>query len=224
MNSAWLFQSSISAASRQPCGSLSRRRRKSVTTGLRRRTTCWAPTSPAAPVGPSRGPIDRSVPRPVRAVRLLGRVHENRRFFHAGLDPGATSDRAGRQAGGLSRRAVGRPVPARHRSRLERNRVHRPEREFPQPRPPLGGAGRGHEGAMGRAARRFKGRWHTIEDAGINPLPTARKIPLWYGGHADVTLRRFAKWGDGWMPLAYPPGDEAKPPLPLAPLRRGGRP
>jgi probable F420-dependent oxidoreductase len=56
----------------------------------------------------------------------------------------------------------------------------------------------------------FKGRWHTIEDAGINPLPSGRRIPLWYGGHADVTLRRCAKWGDGWMPLAYPPGDEAK--------------
>jgi probable F420-dependent oxidoreductase len=56
----------------------------------------------------------------------------------------------------------------------------------------------------------FKGRWHTIEDAGINPLPTGRRIPLWYGGHADVTLRRCAKWGDGWMPLAYPPGEEAR--------------
>src|SRR2546429_3198101 len=56
----------------------------------------------------------------------------------------------------------------------------------------------------------FKGKWHTIEDAGINPLPTGRKIPLWYGGHADVTLRRCAKWGDGWMPLAYPPGEEAR--------------
>jgi probable F420-dependent oxidoreductase len=56
----------------------------------------------------------------------------------------------------------------------------------------------------------LKGRWHTIEDAGINPLPTGRRIPLWYGGHADVTLRRCAKWGDGWMPLAYPPGEEAR--------------
>jgi len=56
----------------------------------------------------------------------------------------------------------------------------------------------------------FKGRWHTIEDAGINPRPAAGKIPLWYGGHADVTLRRCAKWGDGWMPLAYPPGEEAR--------------
>jgi probable F420-dependent oxidoreductase len=56
----------------------------------------------------------------------------------------------------------------------------------------------------------FKGRWHTIDDAGINPLPLGRKIPVWYGGHADVTLRRCAKWGDGWMPLAYPPGEEAR--------------
>lgn len=56
----------------------------------------------------------------------------------------------------------------------------------------------------------FKGRYHTIEDAGINPLPSARRVPLWYGGHAEATLRRCAKWGDGWMPLAYPPGAEAR--------------
>ena len=71
----------------------------------------------------------------------------------------------------------------------------------------------------------FKGRWHTIEDAGINPLPARRKMPLWYGGHADVTLRRVVKWGDGWMPLAYAPGDEAKRRFrQAAPLCRGGRP
>jgi probable F420-dependent oxidoreductase len=56
----------------------------------------------------------------------------------------------------------------------------------------------------------FKGKYHTIDDAGINPLPTGRRVPLWYGGHADVTLRRCARWGDGWMPLAYAPGDEAR--------------
>jgi probable F420-dependent oxidoreductase len=54
-----------------------------------------------------------------------------------------------------------------------------------------------------------QGKWHTIEDAGINPRPSSGRVPLWYGGHADVTLRRVVKWGDGWMPLAYPPGDEA---------------
>jgi probable F420-dependent oxidoreductase len=56
----------------------------------------------------------------------------------------------------------------------------------------------------------FKGEWHTIDDAGINPLPAKRTIPLWFGGHEDVTLKRIAKWGDGWIMLAYPAGDEAR--------------
>src|SRR5205814_7493385 len=56
----------------------------------------------------------------------------------------------------------------------------------------------------------FKGKWHTIDDAGINPRPAAGRVPLWYGGHAEATLRRVVKWGDGWMPLAYGPGEEAR--------------
>lgn len=56
----------------------------------------------------------------------------------------------------------------------------------------------------------FKGAYHTIDDAGINPLPVRRSIPLWLGGHEDVTLRRIAKWGDGWIMLAHPLGDEAR--------------
>src|ERR1043166_5200989 len=44
----------------------------------------------------------------------------------------------------------------------------------------------------------FAGRFHTIDDAGINPRPAKRSIPIWYGGHADVTLRRVVKWGAGW--------------------------
>lgn len=46
----------------------------------------------------------------------------------------------------------------------------------------------------------FKGRWHTIPDAGLNPLPVQRPIPLWFGGHADAVLRRVARLGDGWLP------------------------
>ncbi len=46
----------------------------------------------------------------------------------------------------------------------------------------------------------FKGRWHDIPDAGINPLPVQRPIPLWFGGHADVVLERIARLGEGWMP------------------------
>jgi len=55
----------------------------------------------------------------------------------------------------------------------------------------------------------FKGRWHTIEDAGINPIPASHKVPVWYGGHHERTLPRIAKWGDGWMPNAYPPDQTA---------------
>ncbi len=46
----------------------------------------------------------------------------------------------------------------------------------------------------------YKGRWHDIPDAGINPLPVQRPIPLWFGGHADAVLRRAARLGDGWLP------------------------
>ena len=46
----------------------------------------------------------------------------------------------------------------------------------------------------------YKGRWHDIPDAGINPLPVQRPIPLWFGGHANVVLRRAARLGDGWLP------------------------
>ena len=56
----------------------------------------------------------------------------------------------------------------------------------------------------------FDGKWHQINDAGINPLPGGGKIPLWFGGHVDETLRRTAKLGDGWIMLAHPPGDRAK--------------
>ena len=55
----------------------------------------------------------------------------------------------------------------------------------------------------------FKGKWHTLPDVGINPRPPRGRIPLWWGGHMDVTLQRAAKWGDGWMMLAHPPGDAA---------------
>lgn len=42
--------------------------------------------------------------------------------------------------------------------------------------------------------------WHDISDAGINPLPVQRPVPIWLGGHADVVLARVARLGDGWLP------------------------
>lgn len=47
----------------------------------------------------------------------------------------------------------------------------------------------------------FHGQWHSIPDAGINPLPVQRPIPLWFGGHAETAIRRAAQTGDGWLPL-----------------------
>jgi probable F420-dependent oxidoreductase len=51
----------------------------------------------------------------------------------------------------------------------------------------------------------FKGKYHTIDDAGINPRPTAGDLPVWYGGHHEKTLPRVAKWGDGWIMNNFPP-------------------
>ena len=58
------------------------------------------------------------------------------------------------------------------------------------------------------AAKALQSR-HTIEDAGINPLPKSGKVPVWFGGHHERTLERIAKWGDGWMPNAYEPDQSA---------------
>jgi probable F420-dependent oxidoreductase len=49
---------------------------------------------------------------------------------------------------------------------------------------------------------KFEGRWHNIPDAGVNPLPVQRPIPIWFGGTDDRALRRAALLGDGWLPNA----------------------
>ncbi|MAU11711.1 MAG: LLM class F420-dependent oxidoreductase [Anaerolineaceae bacterium] len=60
----------------------------------------------------------------------------------------------------------------------------------------------------------FKSEWHHIPDAGINPLPVQRPIPLWFGGQSEPAIRRAARIGDGWMPLFTEP-EEAKPSIDL---------
>ena len=46
----------------------------------------------------------------------------------------------------------------------------------------------------------FKGREHTISDAGLNPLPVQRPIPIWMGGESEAVQQRMARLADGWMP------------------------
>ncbi|MFC1960599.1 LLM class F420-dependent oxidoreductase [Chloroflexota bacterium] len=60
----------------------------------------------------------------------------------------------------------------------------------------------------------FQGNWHTIPDAGINPLPVQRPIPIWFGGQSEAAIRRMARLGDGWMPL-YTDVHQAQPGLDL---------
>lgn len=55
----------------------------------------------------------------------------------------------------------------------------------------------------------YTGKWHTITEAGLNPLPVQRPIPIWFGGVADVAMRRIARMGDGWMPQ-MPPNERAR--------------
>jgi alkanesulfonate monooxygenase SsuD/methylene tetrahydromethanopterin reductase-like flavin-dependent oxidoreductase (luciferase family) len=39
----------------------------------------------------------------------------------------------------------------------------------------------------------LKGKYHTIDDAGINPRPASGYLLVWYGGHHENTLPRIAK-------------------------------
>ncbi len=53
----------------------------------------------------------------------------------------------------------------------------------------------------------FAGKWHTISDAGLNPMPLQRPIPLWFGGTADPAIQRAARLGDGWLVNTRDPAD-----------------
>ena len=50
----------------------------------------------------------------------------------------------------------------------------------------------------------FTGTYHRIPDAGLNPLPVQRPIPVWMGGESPVAQRRMARIADGWMPHFRP--------------------
>jgi probable F420-dependent oxidoreductase len=63
----------------------------------------------------------------------------------------------------------------------------------------------------------FKGRWHRIDRAGIDPLPVQRPIPVWMGGGyqardrkvIEPALRRIAAIADGWF-THLPPNDDGR--------------
>jgi probable F420-dependent oxidoreductase len=54
----------------------------------------------------------------------------------------------------------------------------------------------------------FDGTWDSVHQAGINPLPVQRPIPVWMGGMAEPVLKRAARIAGGWFPQ-FRPGPDA---------------
>ena len=53
----------------------------------------------------------------------------------------------------------------------------------------------------------YQGHSHMITEAGLNPLPAHRSIPVWMGGTSEKALRRIARIADGWFPQGLPDDD-----------------
>lgn len=50
----------------------------------------------------------------------------------------------------------------------------------------------------------FHGQYHNITEAGINPLPVQRPIPLWIGANVAAGVERAGRIADGWFPQVPP--------------------
>jgi probable F420-dependent oxidoreductase len=76
----------------------------------------------------------------------------------------------------------------------------------------------------------FKGKWHQISDAGLNPLPVRRPIPVWMGGGtgssagADAVVKRVAHLADGWIIFGKPESHKARIEFLHKEMQAAGRP
>jgi probable F420-dependent oxidoreductase len=52
----------------------------------------------------------------------------------------------------------------------------------------------------------FKGDFYSISDGVFGPIPKKR-IPLFFGGNGGPSMRRAAKFGDGWHPVGASPSE-----------------
>jgi probable F420-dependent oxidoreductase len=55
----------------------------------------------------------------------------------------------------------------------------------------------------------YQGKYHTIDRAGIRPMPVQQPIPVWMGGGHPAVIKRLARHADGWFPQM--PLDQAPP-------------
>ena len=66
---------------------------------------------------------------------------------------------------------------------------------------------------MDQALVTFEGKYHSVSDAGLRPLPVQRPIPVWMGGaqspsldaqSVDRVIKRMARLADGWILTGRP--------------------
>lgn len=46
----------------------------------------------------------------------------------------------------------------------------------------------------------FEGKYERVTEAGLNPLPVQRPIPIWIGASAEPAIKRAAELADGYFP------------------------
>ena len=47
----------------------------------------------------------------------------------------------------------------------------------------------------------YRGEYHSITEAGLNPMPIQQPIPIWIGGTSEIPLKRAGRLADGWFPI-----------------------
>ena len=51
----------------------------------------------------------------------------------------------------------------------------------------------------------YAGRFNTLNDFSIDPMPVQSPPPIWVAGRRDAAMKRAARYGDGWLPYMYTP-------------------